>query len=132
MADTGRIKLDEYVRWPYTCCQRLSNLLGSLLIHTTFRDWNILNLDVKVRAFVDHYTSFTCFWDVKSLDLVFCHIAGICVLIGLIDGLDTVALGMKSRDLEIESQTARGTTVDEPLYIILPLNPRNPQLLFAL
>ena len=80
VADTGRVELDEYVRWTYHCCQGFSNILFSLPVRTAFRHRNILNLDAEVRAFVDYNTSFTCFRDIKSLDLVFCHVVG-CVLV---------------------------------------------------
>jgi hypothetical protein len=76
-----------------------SDISDTFSTHTTFWDWNVLNLDVKVWTLVDYYTGFTCLWDIKSLDFVFCHVVGMCVYVGLIVKFGTVAPGMKGMDL---------------------------------
>jgi hypothetical protein len=48
------------------------------MVHTRLRSGDVLNLDTKVRAFIDNHTTLARLWDIESLNLAFCH-DGVCL-----------------------------------------------------
>jgi hypothetical protein len=74
VTDTGGIELNEHVG--RSCLTPLVFTLDvpqDFQVHTTLGNRNILNFNVKVRAFIDDYARFTRLWDIEGLVLVVCH-----------------------------------------------------------
>jgi hypothetical protein len=92
--------------------------------HTALGNRDILNFNVKVRAFIDDYTRFTRLWDIEGLMLVVCH--GDCnVVSGWRDWIEIDSTTVKESASEMQSVDDKYvprptlTPHDEHTYIAL-------------